>query len=83
MAIPKNKLFLINFQLIPEKNNTTKPEAATTIAVPRSGCLPIKNVGIAITKIAISIVLKSGGSSFLATKLATISGTTSFINSDG
>ncbi len=52
-----------------------KPEAATKIEVPRSGCAATNNVGTKINTSAITVFLNEGGHRSRFIKRATIKGT--------
>ncbi len=73
----------IRYQDMPAINKMVAPEAATRIAVPKSGSLAINTVGIASSNIVIAICFKRGGNGCAARYQAAIIGIAIFIISDG
>ena len=73
----------ISFHEIPAKNNTAIPDVAIRIEVPKSGCLAIKKVGIAINNVAKSMCLKEGGNCLSDKYQAIIIGVANLSNSEG
>ena len=67
----------------PAKNMTAAPELATSIEVPRSGCLAISRVGIRISMPAMPNCFHLGGSGFSDRYHAIIIGVVILIISDG
>ena len=68
---------------MPDRNSTNSPEAATSSAVPRSGCLKISQAGKAINTLVTSRSRQRGGSGRGCRYQATIIGMASFSSSEG
>ncbi|MNH18330.1 hypothetical protein D3C79_780290 [compost metagenome] len=73
----------IKRQLSPERNSTNRPDRATRIEVPRSGCAATSSVGMKISTSAIPVFFSDGGQTSRLIKRATISGTAILAISDG
>ncbi|MNT43097.1 hypothetical protein D3C72_1795480 [compost metagenome] len=73
----------INRQLKPDRNSTNRPDSATRIDVPRSGCAATSRVGRKISTSAMAVFFSEGGQTSRLIKRATISGTAIFAISEG
>ncbi|MCY1408381.1 hypothetical protein D9M71_237010 [compost metagenome] len=74
---------MIQRQRNPPTNSTKEPEASTSIAVPRSGCLRISTKGTTISARLIRLCFSPGGRLRLDRYQAMVIGISSFMNSAG
>ena len=73
----------IHQMLMPPRKITNMPAEDTRMAVPRSGCLAMSTVGMAMIMSAVTTFMKRGGRLCFPIRAATVIGMTIFRNSEG